>query len=125
MHIINQRFLRWCNLHGINPGQTFIGKGHLHLEPWAELRLKAYAGRAFTSFMAVCLQSLHGHVATDDDLALITVACGQISNWMLALEHAPLDLTDEMATSLYDDGMQLLSLTRNTFVPYIFVFSAI
>lgn len=81
------------------------------MEDWAELRLKAYAGRVFTSFMAICLQALlEGNGSPDDDLALISVACAQLSNWMTALEHAPINMTNEVATRLFDDGMELLDL---------------
>ena len=95
MHLLNRRFLDWCRLHGINPGQTYIGTAHLHQEDWAELRLKAYGSRVFTAFMAVCLQVVqreHGHA--DLDLNLITVATQQLSTWMLDVEVYPLDLTD-------------------------------
>ena len=49
MHLLNRRFLDWCRLHTINPGQTYIGRAQLHQEDWAELRLKAY-------MLAGCLQ---------------------------------------------------------------------
>ena len=98
MHLLNRRFLDWCRLHTINPGQTFIGTAHLHQEDWAELRLKAYASRVFTAFMAVCLQIVQKqHGNTDMDLNLITVATQQLSTWMLDVEVYWLDLTDEQS----------------------------
>ena len=109
MHLLNRRFLDWCRLHGINPGQTFIGTAHLHQEDWAELRLKAYGSRVFTAFMAVCLQVVqreHGHA--DLDLNLITVATQQLSTWMLDVEFYPLDLTDAQSEHIYATGFQSL-----------------
>ena len=73
--MLNRRFLDLCRLHTINPGQTYIGTAHLHQEDWAELRLKAYASRVFTAFMAVCLQVVQRQRGNSDmDLNLITVA---------------------------------------------------
>lgn len=116
MNQVNKRFLQWCKLHAISPGQFYIGRGHLHLEDWAELRLKAYAGRVFTSFMAICLQALlEGNDSPDNDLALISVACAQLSNWMIALEHAPINMTNPVATYLFDGGMALLDLMHSKF----------
>ena len=117
MMVLTQRFLRWCNLHGINPGQRYIGKGHLHQEDWAELRMKAYASRVFTAFMAVCLESLVQQLApnVDDDLALVSLACAQLANFMLAEENAPIKLSDETAEALYCEGMKLLCLKLTMF----------
>ena len=109
MQTVTRRFLQWCSLHGITPGQTFIGKGHLHVEKWAELRLKAYAARVFTAYMAICLQTLLAEKPAQGDTALIAMCTGQLANFMLALEHAPIYLTDELATSLYNDGMAYLN----------------
>ena len=109
MHLLNRQFLDWCRLHGINPGQTYIGTAHLHQEDWAELRLKAYGSRVFTAFMAVCLQVVqreHGHA--DMDLNLITVATQQLSTWMLDVEVYPLDLTDAQSEHIYATGFQSL-----------------
>ena len=102
MHLLNRRFLDWCRLHIINPGQTYIGTAHLHQEDWAELRLKAYASRVFTAFMAVCLQVVQRqHGNSGMDLNLITVATQQVSTWMLDVEVYPLDLTDEQSEHIY------------------------
>jgi hypothetical protein len=87
MHLLNRQFLASCRLHTINPGQTYIGTAHLHQEDWAELRLKAYASRVYTAFMAVCLQVVQRqHGNSDMDLNLITVATQQVSTWMLDVE---------------------------------------
>ena len=111
MHLLNRRVLDWCRLHTINPGQTFIGTAHLHQEDWAELRLKAYASRVFTAFMAVCLQIVQKqHGNTDMDLNLITVATQQLSTWMLDVEVYPLDLTDEQSDHIYATGFQSLGI---------------
>ena len=114
MMVLTQRFLKWCNLHGLNPGQRYIGKGHLHQEDWAELRLKAYAARIFTTFMAVCLEALVQQLTPniDDDLALVSLACAQLSNFMLAQETAPIQLDDATAESLFRDGMKPLSIQQ-------------
>ena len=102
MHLLNRRFLDSCRLHTINPGQTYIGTAHLHQEDWAELRLKAYASRVFTAFMAVCLQVVQRqHGNSGMDLNLITVATQQVSTWMLDVEVYPLDLTDEQSEHIY------------------------
>ena len=114
MHLLNRRFLDSCRLHTINPGQTYIGTAHLHQEDWAELRLKAYASRVFTAFMAVCLQVVQRqHGNADMDLNLITVA-QQLSTWMLDVEVYPLDLNDEQSEHIYMlQGSSHLVLHKN------------
>ncbi len=109
---VNRRFIEWCRLHGINPGQTFITSGHLHLEDFAELTMKAYTSRVFTAYMAVCLRTLITNPAVDasadTDLQLICLATGQLANWMLDLETKPLELSVEQANSLYSGSMASL-----------------
>ena len=78
MHLLNRRFLDWCRLHIINPGQTYIGTAHLHQEDWAELRLKAYASRALTAFM--CAYKL-----CRDNMEMLT----WISIWSQLLSNCP------------------------------------
>ena len=123
MHLLNRRFLDWCRLHSINPGQTFIGTAHLHQEDWAELRLKAYASRVFTAFMAVCLQVVQRqHGNADMDLNLITVATQQLSTWMLDVEIYPLDLTDEQSEHIYATGFQSLGFAQKHVYIYIYIY---
>ena len=121
MHLLNRRFLDWCRLHSINPGQTFIGTAHLHQEDWAELRLKAYASRVFTAFMAVCqqvVQRQHGNA--DMDLNLITVA-QQLSTWMLDVEVYPLDLNDEQSKHIFTTGGSSHLVLHKNMCIYIYI----
>ena len=122
---VNRRFIQWCRLHGINPGQTFIGAGHLHVEDWAELSMKAYTTRVFTTYMSVCLRALITSPAfqatADVDLQLICLATQQLSNWMLDLETKPLELSQQQADSLYDAGMTSLDKVISQFC---FIFSS-
>lgn len=78
-----------------------------------ELRLKAWHSRVMVAFLAVCLQQVVAATPPAErslDLTLIATATLQISNWNLDLENCPIDLDEEQANRLYDDGMQHLAL---------------
>ena len=82
-----------------------------------ELRLKAWHSRVMVAFLAVCLQQVIAATPPAErslDLVLIATATLQISNWNLDLENCPIDLAEDQANRLYDDGMQhlVLLLTR-------------
>lgn len=82
-----------------------------------ELRLKAWHSRVMVAFLAVCLQQVIAATPPAErslDLVLIAAATLQISNWNLDLENCPIDLAEDQANRLYDDGMQhlVLLLTR-------------
>ncbi|CAL1157316.1 unnamed protein product [Cladocopium goreaui] len=87
MEILTFRFHNWCRLHGINHGQPVITKGHLALADYAELRLKAYASRVMTAYLAVALKALMEKQTQigqcSQDLRLVTAATVQLANWFL------------------------------------------
>ena len=119
MEIFTFRFHTWCRLHGINHSQPWITKGHLNLTDYAELRLKAFASRIMTSFLAVVLTNLQREKScvgqSSVDLDLVALATTQFSNWSLLVEEYPHALSDEQADKLYHDGRKLLWL--HTFNP--------
>lgn len=89
-----------------------ITTGHFDMIP-GELRLKAWHSRVMVAFLAVCLQQVVAATPPAErslDLTLIATATLQISNWNLDLENCPIDLDEEQANRLYDDGMQHLAL---------------
>lgn len=112
MEHLTHRFHMWCSLHGIHHGQPIITKGHLHVEDFAELRLKAYSSRIMTAFLAVVLKGLYQERTeageASPDLALVTTATAQLANWSLCLEQAPYKLSDREAQTLFDQGMEPL-----------------
>ncbi|CAK9060915.1 Uncharacterized protein SCF082_LOCUS32000 [Durusdinium trenchii] len=112
MEHLTHRFHMWCSLHGIHHGQPIITKGHLHVEDFAELRLKAYSSRIMTAFLAVVLKGLYQERTeageASPDLALVTTATAQLANWSLCLEQAPYKLSDREAQTLFDQGMEFL-----------------
>ena len=119
MEILTFRFHKWCRLHGINHGQPVITKGHLALADYAELRLKAYASRVMTAYLAVALKALMENQTGIDqcsqDLRLVTAATVELANWSLLLETFPYDLSHQQAETLFESGMKLLgfNLRRN------------
>ena len=112
MEIFTYRFHNWCRIHSINHEQPVITKGHLNLTDYAELRLKAYASRVMTAYLAVVLKRLQSEKNltgdSPDDLKLITAATAQFANWSLLLEKYPYDLSESQAQTLYDEGLKLL-----------------
>ena len=94
-----------------------ITTGHFDMAP-GELRLKAWHSRVMVAFLAVCLQQVVAATPPAErslDLTLIATATLQISNWNLDLENCPIDLAEEQANRLYDDGMQHLLLLLTWF----------
>lgn len=112
MEIFTFRFHTWCRLHGINHSQPWITKGHLNLTDYAELRLKAFASRIMTSFLAVVLTNLQREKScvgqSSVDLDLVALATTQFSNWSLLVEEYPHALSNEQADKLYHDGRKFL-----------------
>ena len=94
--------------------QHAVYLGHLHMNSeHAELKLKAWASRMLTPFLAVCLKEACAKRSSQgeqvpESMAVAAVALNRLADWMLKLEQAPRYLSDMQAQELWDLHLEFL-----------------
>ena len=85
---------------------------------YPELRLKAWATRVMTGYLAVAIEDVSRQFSDAErpsQLAMATVATRKIAEWQLLLENTPRYMTQERADQLMALAWELLGLELYVF----------
>ena len=107
------RFRGWCRAHKIPQSQPVLTVGMLHLDA-PELTLKAYHGRIFLSFLAMCANEalqLPQH-ANDEELILCLAVSRELAQWHSKLEIYGRYLQQSEADELVRLSNQFLAIYK-------------